>query len=51
MNVEVEVFSAAVGLLSLMVENTSTSTFIREPELQRQFDGLLMMGIVTPETY
>jgi hypothetical protein len=43
MNVEVEVFSAVVGLLT----NTSTSTFIR---LQRQFHGLLMMGIVMPET-
>jgi hypothetical protein len=33
MNVEVEVFSAVVGLLA-----------------NRQFDGLLMMGIVMPET-
>ena len=33
MNVEVEVFSAMVGLLA-----------------NRQFDGLLMMGIVMPET-
>ena len=38
MNVEVEVFSAVVGLL---VENQ---------RLQRQFDGLLMMGTVMPET-
>ena len=30
MNVEVEVFSAVVGLLP--AENTSTSTFIRKPE-------------------
>jgi hypothetical protein len=34
MNVEVEVFSAMVGL----------------QRLQRQFDGLLMMGMVMPET-
>jgi len=34
MNVEVEVFSAVVGNQSL----------------QRQFDGLLMMGILMPET-
>jgi len=36
MNVEVEVFSAVVGLLV--------------GRLQRQFDGLLMMGIVMPKT-
>jgi hypothetical protein len=34
MDVEVEVFSAVVG----------------NQRLQRQFDGLLMMGIVMPET-
>jgi hypothetical protein len=58
MNVEVEVFSAVVGLLvtntntnrPTTAENTSTSTSMRKPELQRQFDGLLMMGIVMPET-
>ena len=44
MNVEVEVFSAVVDV------NTSTSTFIRKQRLQRQFDGLLMMNIVMPET-
>jgi hypothetical protein len=38
MNVEVEVFSAAVGLLTY-----------GNQRLQRQFDGLLMMGIVMPE--
>jgi len=32
MNVEVEVFSAVVGLLVTTAENTSTSTFIRKPE-------------------
>jgi len=35
-------------------ENISTSTFIRKPvaatAVWRQFDGLLMMGIVMPET-
>jgi hypothetical protein len=37
-NVEVEVFSAVVGLL------------VGNQRLQLQFDGLLMMGIVMPET-
>jgi hypothetical protein len=49
MNVQVEVFSAMVGLL-VTAENTSTFTFIRNQRLQRQFDGLLMMGIKMPET-
>jgi hypothetical protein len=31
-------------------ENTSTSTFIRKPEAERQVDGLLMMCILMPET-
>jgi hypothetical protein len=35
---------------SATAENTSTSTFIRKQRLQRQFDGLLVMGIVMPET-
>ena len=38
MNAEVEVFSAVVGLL------------VTSQRLQRQFDGLLMMGIIMPET-
>jgi hypothetical protein len=51
-NVEMEVFSAVVGLLNkpTTAENTSTSTFLRKPEAATQFDGLLMMGIVMPET-
>ena len=61
MNVEVEVFSAVVGLL---VGRQSVSPLTNRPRLrtlppphsygnqrlQRQFDGLLMMGIVMPET-
>jgi len=35
MNVEVEVFSAVVGLLVTTAENTSTSIFIRKPEAAR----------------
>jgi hypothetical protein len=50
MNVEVEVFSVLVGLLPTTAENTSTSTFIRKPEAATQFEGLLMMGILMPET-
>jgi hypothetical protein len=41
MNVEVEVFSAVVG---------STSTFIRKTEAATAVFGLLMMGIIMPET-
>ena len=44
MNVEVEVFSAVVGLLVLPPHSYGNQ------RLQRQFDGLLMMGIVMPET-
>jgi len=47
MNVEVEVFSAVVGLL---VTNKPTTAEYENQRLQRQFDGLLMMGIVMPET-
>jgi hypothetical protein len=55
-DVEVEVFSAVVGLLMLTnkpttAENTSTSTSYGNQRLQRQFDRLLMMGIVVPETF
>ena len=46
MNVEVEVFSAVVGLLTLPPPHSYGNQ-----RLQRQFDGLLMMGIVMPETY
>jgi len=44
-NVEVEVFSAVVGLLL-----TNRPRLRTLPPPQRQFDGLLMMGIVMPET-
>jgi hypothetical protein len=44
MNVEVEVFSAVVGLL------VPPHYSYGNHRLQRQFDGLLMMGIVMPET-
>ena len=52
MNVEVEVFSSVVGLLA----NRPRMRTLPPPHsygnqrLQRQFDGLLMMGIVMPET-
>ena len=52
MNVEVEVFSAVVRLLA----NRPRLRTLPPPhsygnqKLQRQFDGLLMMGIVMPET-
>ena len=52
MNVEVEVFSAVVGLLT----NRPRLRTLPPPHsygnqrLQRQFDGILMMGIVMPET-
>ena len=42
MNVEVKVFSAVVGFFC----NKPTTA----ERLQRQFDGLLMVGIVMPET-
>ena len=53
MNVEVEVFSALVGLL---LTNRPGLRTLPPPHsygnqrLQRQFDGLLMMGIIMPET-
>jgi hypothetical protein len=54
MNVEVEVFSAMV---SLLVTNKLTMAETHPPpysyenrRVQRQFDGLLMMGIIMPET-
>jgi len=52
-NVEVEVFSAVGGLL---LTNRPRLRTLPPPHsygnqmLQRQFDGLLMMGIVMPET-
>ena len=52
MNVEVEVFSAVVGLST----NRPRLRTLPPPHsygnqrLQRQFNGLLMMGIVMPET-
>jgi hypothetical protein len=52
MNVEVEVFSAVVVLLvGLSTDKPTTAeNGTRNQRLQRQFDGLLMMGIVLPET-
>jgi hypothetical protein len=54
MNVEVEVFSAMVGLL-VLTNQSRTRTLspphsYRNQRLQRQFNGLLVMGIVMPET-
>ena len=54
MTVEVEVFSAVVSLL--VVTNRPRLRTLSPPhsygnqKLQRLFDGLLMMGIVMPET-
>jgi hypothetical protein len=54
MNVEVEEFSAVVGLLSLTnrsrLRTLPPPHSYRNQRLQRQFDGLLMMGIIMPET-
>jgi hypothetical protein len=44
-NVEVEVFSAVVGLLTLPPPHSYGNQ-----RLQRQFNGILMMGIVKPKT-
>ena len=51
-NVEVEVFSAVVGLLANRprLRTLSPPHSYGNQRLQRQFDGLLMMGIVMPET-
>ena len=46
MHVEVEVFSAVVGRLRTLPPLHSYGN----QRLQRQFDGLLMMGIVMSET-
>ena len=57
MNVEVEVFSAVVGLL--VTSKLTNRPWLRtlppphsygKKRLQQQFDRLLMMGIVMPET-
>ena len=52
MNVDVEVFSAVVGLLANRprLRTLPPSHSYGNQRLQRQFDGLLMMGIVMPET-
>jgi len=54
MNVDVEVFSAVVGLLvtnkPTTAENTSTSTFIPKPEAATAVCRPLMMGIMLHET-
>jgi hypothetical protein len=53
MNVEVEVFSAVVGLLVANRPRLRTllpPNSYRNQRLQRQFDRLLMMGIVMTET-
>jgi hypothetical protein len=53
-NVEVEVFSAVVGLLVLTnrprLRTLPTPHSYGNQRLQRQFDVLLMMGILMPET-
>jgi len=49
MNVEVEVFSAVVDRPRLRTLPPPHS--YGNQRLQRQFDELLMMGIVMPETY
>jgi len=56
MNVEVDVFSAVVSLLQPSLTNRPRLRTRPPPHsygnqrLQRQFDGLLMMGIIMPET-
>ena len=54
MNVEVEGFSAVVGLLTLTnrpwLRTLPPPHSYGNQRLQRQFNGLLMMGIVMPET-
>jgi len=48
MNAEVEVFSAVVGLLAKRTLPPPHS--YGNQRLQWQFDGLLMMGMLMPET-
>jgi len=52
MNAKVEVFSAVVGLLTNRprLRTLPPSHSYENQRLQRQFDGLLMMGTVMPET-
>jgi len=52
MNVEVEVFSAVVGVLANRprLRTLPPPHLYGNQRLQRQFEGLLMMGIVMPET-
>jgi hypothetical protein len=55
MNVQAEVFSAVIGLLRALTNQPRLRTLppahsYGNQRLQRQFDGLLMMGIVMPET-
>jgi hypothetical protein len=51
MNVQVEVFSAVVGLSNRpRLRTLPPPHSYGNQRLQRQFDGLLMMGIVIPET-
>ena len=51
MDVEVEVFSIVVGLLERpRLRTLPPPHSYGNQSLQRQFDGLLMMGIVMPET-
>ena len=52
MNVEVEVFSSVVGLLTNRprMRTLPLPHSYGNQRLQRQFDGLLMMGIKMPET-
>ena len=50
MNVEVEVFSAVVDTNRPRLRTLPPPHSYGNQRLQRQFDGLLMMGIVMPET-
>jgi hypothetical protein len=52
MNVEVDVFSAVVGLLinRPRLRTHPPPHSYGNQRLQRQFEGLLMMGILMPET-
>jgi hypothetical protein len=52
MNMEVEVFSAVVGLLANrpLLRTLSPPHSYGNQRMRRQFDRLLMMGMVMPET-
>jgi hypothetical protein len=53
-HINVETWSAVVGLLLInrpLLRTLPPPHLYGNQRLQRQFDGLLMMGIIMPETY